>query len=89
MTMKELMERVGERRFNLVRALAKDAITEIQQITKENMDTIKTDLVQGQSRYDLPYFMIRLGGVKILDEKTNTYKPIPRIYETNIEEGIS
>ena len=89
MTMKELMERVGERRFNLVRALAKDAITEIEQITKENMDSIKTDLVKDKSRYDLPPFMIRLGGVKILDEKTNTYKPIPRIYETNIEEGVS
>jgi hypothetical protein len=89
MKMKELMERVGERRFNLVKAYAKDAITEIQQITKENMDSIKTDLVAGKSRYDLPPFMIRLGGVKVLDKKTNTYKPIPRIYETNIEEGIS
>ena len=89
MTMKELMERVGERRFNLVKALAKDAITEIEQITKENIDSIKTNLVKDQARYDLPPFMIRLGGVKIKDTSTNTYKPISRIWETNIEEGLS
>ena len=89
MTMKELMERVGERRFNLVKALAKDAITEIEQITKENIDSIKTNLVKDQSRYDLPPFMIRLGSVKIKDTATNTYKHISRIWETNIEEGIS
>ena len=89
MTMKELMERVGERRFNLVKALAKDAISEIQQITKENIDSIKTDLVKDKSRYDLPSFMIKLGGIRIKDTETDTYKPISRIWETNVEEGLS
>ena len=66
MTMKELMERVGERRFNLVKALAKDACTEIERITKENIDSLETDMVKGKSRYDLPGFMIRLNSVKVL-----------------------
>ena len=46
MTMKELMERVGERRFNLVKALVKDGIAEIEQITKENIDKVEADIIK-------------------------------------------
>jgi len=89
MMMKELMERVGEKRFNLVKALAKDAITEIEQITKENIDVQRGDIVKDQTMYILPPYMIRLMAVKIYDEDTKKYHPINRIWETTIPESIS
>lgn len=89
MTMKELMERVGERRFNLVKALVKDGIAEIEQITKENIDKVEADIIKDKKRYDLPPWMIRLNAVKVLDTSgtKDIYRPIPRIWETDIEES--
>jgi len=86
MTMKELMERVGERRFNLVKAYAKDAIAEIEQITKENIDSVEADIEAGKKRYDLPAWMIRLESVKILDVPSGRYYAIPRIRESDLYE---
>ena len=90
MTMKELMERVGERRFNLVKAYVKDGIAEIEQITKENVDKLEADIVKDQKLYDIPPFMIKLLSVKILDKSgdTDKYRPIPRIWETNLAEEV-
>ena len=73
MTMKELMERVGERRFNLVKALAKDAITEIEQITKENIDSIKTNLVKvGDIEEGVPLYEFNFRNVPIKGIDLNT-----------------
>jgi len=89
MTMKELMERVGERRFNLVKALAKDGIAEIQQITKENIDVQRGDLTKDETMYVLPPYLIKLLSVKIYDKDTKKYHPIERIWETSVPEAVS
>jgi hypothetical protein len=83
MTMQELMERVGDTRFNLIKALAKDGIADIQQITKDNVDKLTTPIVLGQHRYSIADDFIRINEIKVLDIPTGKYHPIPRIYETN------
>jgi len=89
MMMKELMERVGEKRFNLVKAYAKDAISEVEQLTKENIDVQKGNLTKGETMYVLPPYLIKLLSVKIYDKDTKKYHPINRIWEDIHPEVIS
>jgi len=87
MTMQELMERVGETRFNLVKALAKDGIAEIQQTTKDNVDKMTTGIEVGVHQYAIDPSFIRINELKVLNLDDDKYYPISRIYETNhIEE---
>lgn len=83
MTMQELMERVGETRFNLVKSLAKDGISEIQQTTKDNVDKMTTGIEIGVHQYGIDPSFIRINELKVLNLEDSKYYPIPRIYETN------
>jgi hypothetical protein len=79
MKVKELMELVGETRFNYIKVLLTDALNEIQLKTKENVTQYLTDLVDGQSTYNLPSNLVQVTNVKIKNPKTDYYEPLSRI----------
>ena len=82
------MERTGEYRFNFVKSLVKDALAEIEQITKENVDLQETKIEKGKQMYELPLYMIRLNAVKVYHADNEKYYPIRRVRPTNIAEDI-
>ncbi len=86
MTVKELMELTGETRFNFVKILLRDCLTEMQMLTNENVLQYTTDLVNDQKGYDLPSNMIQVRSVKIKNADTGYYGPINRLIDTNIKE---
>jgi|19_taG_2_1085344.scaffolds.fasta_scaffold105032_2 hypothetical protein len=87
-TMQELMERVGDSRFNYVKALLRDALAEIQILTGDNIASFTTDIINGQSEYGTPLSMIKLKAVKVKNDDTDDvrYYPIKRTYDMNIVE---
>jgi len=86
MKIKELMELVGETRFNYVKVLLTDALNEIQLKTKENVTQYLTDLVDGQSVYNLPPNLVHVTHVKVKNPKTDYYEPLSRIIIENYKE---
>ena len=86
MKIKELMELVGETRFNYVKVLLTDALNEIQLKTKENVTQYLTDLVDGQSVYNLPSNLVQVTHVKVKNPKTDYYEPLGRIIIENYKE---
>ena len=79
MTVKELMEVVGEKRFNYIKILIRDAMIEMEQLTNENVVQYTSDLVNGESMYDLPSNMVKLDAIKIKNSSTGKYEPINRV----------
>tara|TARA_R110002110_G_scaffold150932_4_gene343033 strand:- start:318 stop:581 length:264 start_codon:yes stop_codon:yes gene_type:complete len=79
MKVKELMELTGETRFNFVKVLINDALNEIQLRTKENITQYTTDLVNGQSSYNLPSNLVQVTNVKIKNPKSEYFEPLNRI----------
>jgi uncharacterized protein YbcI len=79
MTIKELMEVVGETRFNYIKILMRDALIEMEQLTNENVVQYTSDIIENQSSYDLPSNMVKLDSVKVKNTKTGKYEPIKRI----------
>ena len=79
MTIKELMELIGETRFNYVKNLIEDGMNEIQLITSENVTQYTAPLTKNQAAYNLPSNLVQVKGVKIKDEESGYYCPIPRI----------
>ena len=88
MTMQELMERVGDTRFNYVKALLQDGLNEIQTLTGDNVGTFTTDVVNEEIAYGLPGNLIELKAVKVKNDDTDDarYYPIKRTYDMNIVE---
>jgi len=86
MTVKELMELTGETRFNLVKILLRDALTEMQLLTNENVLQYTTDLVNNQKGYDLPSNLIQVRSIKVKNQDTEYYSPINRLVDTDIKE---
>jgi len=86
MTVKELMELTGETRFNLVKILLRDALTEMQLLTNENVLQYTTDLVNDQKGYDLPSNLIQVRTIKVKNQETGYYSPINRLIDTDIKE---
>jgi hypothetical protein len=88
MTMQELMERVGDNRFNYVKALLQDGLNEIQTITGDNVGTFTTDIINEEITYGLPGNLIELKAVKVKNDDTDDvrYYPIQRTYDMNIVE---
>jgi len=87
MTVKELMELTGETRFNLVKILLRDCMTEMQMLTNENVVQYTTDLVNDQKSYDLPENLIQVRNIKIKNQDTGLYAPIKRVVDTDIKEA--
>ena len=79
MTVKELMEVVGERRFNYIKILIRDCLIEMEQLTNENVVQYTSDLVNDEMMYDLPANLVKLDAVKIKNSNTKKYEPINRI----------
>ena len=88
MKMQDLMERVGDNRFNYVKALLQDALAEIQTMTGDNVGTFTTDIVNDQMEYGTPSNMIELKAVKVKNDDSDDtrYYPIKRTYDMNIVE---
>ena len=83
MTIKELMEVVGETRFNYIKVLIRDGLIEMEQLTNENVVQYTSDLINDEMMYDLPANMVKLDAVKIKNKNTGKYEPIKRIKPTN------
>ena len=78
MKIKELMELIGESRFNFAKNLIEDGMNEIQLITNENVTQYTTDLVKDQAAYNFPSNLVQVKAVKILDTDSGYFCPIPR-----------
>tara|TARA_Y100000593_G_C4230380_1_gene296661 strand:+ start:304 stop:567 length:264 start_codon:yes stop_codon:yes gene_type:complete len=79
MKVKELMELVGETRFNFIKNLMEDGMSEIQSITNENVTQYTAPLVKDQIPYNLPANLVQVKAVKIKDTESGYYCPIPRV----------
>lgn len=79
MTIKELMELIGETRFNFVKKMLDDGLNEIQLVTKENITQYTTNLVKDEDAYNLPSNLVEVTDVKIKDTESDYYIPIPRV----------
>jgi len=79
MKVKELMELIGETRFNFVKNLIEDGMSEIQLLANENVTQYTADVVKDQSAYNLPSNLVQVKDVKIKDESSGYYCPIPRV----------
>tara|TARA_Y100000401_G_C8318975_1_gene224123 strand:- start:1339 stop:1602 length:264 start_codon:yes stop_codon:yes gene_type:complete len=79
MTIKELMELIGETRFNFVKKMLDDGLNEIQLVTKENITQYTTNLVADEDAYNLPSNLVEVTDVKIKDVDTDYFIPIPRV----------
>tara|TARA_R110002012_G_scaffold7562_5_gene35289 strand:- start:26929 stop:27192 length:264 start_codon:yes stop_codon:yes gene_type:complete len=79
MTVKELMELIGETRFNYVKNLIEDGMNEIQLTTSENVTQYTAPLTADQTAYNLPANLVQVKTVKIKDEESGYYCPIPRV----------
>jgi len=86
MTIKEVMELVGETKFNYIKSLIEDGLAEIQLETNENVTQYTAPIVKDQSAYNLPSNLIQDKSVKILDTNSSYYCPIPRIDIENYKE---
>lgn len=73
------MELIGETRFNYVKNLIEDGMNEIQLETNENVTQYTTDLVKDQDAYNFPSNLVQVKAVKIIDEDSGYYCPIPRV----------
>ena len=83
MTVKELMELIGETRFNFVKNLIEDGMSEIQLTANENVTQYTADIVKDQAAYNLPSNLVQVKDVKIKDTTSGYFCPIPRV---NIDE---
>jgi len=63
MDLLEIMERVGSRQTNKVKAYVEDALTEIAELIPERTTYLVYNIVAGQRFYDLPANYINLLGV--------------------------
>jgi hypothetical protein len=83
MTIKEMMELVGENKFNKMKLLMKDALIEMELLTNENIVQYTSDIITDEMEYDLPSNMVQLKAVKIKNTDTSKYEPIGRVIERN------
>ena len=82
------MEVTGEKRFNYIKILIRDALIEMEQLTNENVVQYTSDLINDEMLYDLPSNMVKLDSVKIKNANTGKYEPIKRIIPIDgIKEG--
>tara|TARA_Y100000593_G_scaffold74099_1_gene136219 strand:+ start:2709 stop:2972 length:264 start_codon:yes stop_codon:yes gene_type:complete len=79
MTIKELMELIGETRFNYVKKMLDDGLNEIQLVTKENVTQYTTNLEEDTAAYNLPSNLVEVTDVKIQDTESGYFIPIPRV----------
>jgi len=86
MKIKELMELIGETRFNYTKNLIEDGMNEIQLVTNENVTQFTTDLVKDQAEYNFPSNMVQVKAVKLLDSDSGYFCPIPRVNIENYKE---
>jgi hypothetical protein len=63
MTLQGLMERVGSRKANVIRAYVDDGLRELEGLIPERTTYQKYSIVADQMLYDYPTNMIRLLGV--------------------------
>ena len=86
MKVKEVMELAGVTKTGLALALIKDAITEIELLSKENITQYTTDLTADQANYNLPSNLVEVTAVKILDQTSSYFCPLTRVIIENYKE---
>lgn len=85
MTVEEFQDRVDPRRqvaLHLLIAYIKDGIREMQLITDENVERVKTNLTKDKREYDIPADCVKIRNIKIMDSEegvNSKYYIIPRI----------
>ena len=86
MKVKELMEVAGVTKTGTALQLIRDAITEIELISKENITQYTTDLTKDQAEYNLPANLIEVTNVKIKDATSGYFCPLTRVIIMNYKE---
>ena len=86
MKVKEVMELAGVTKTGLALALIKDALTEIELLSKENVTQYTTDLTAEQANYNLPANLVDVTSVKVLDKTSNYFCPLTRVIIENYKE---
>lgn len=86
MTVGEIMEIAGVSKTGTALQLIKDAMTEIELLSHENVTQYKTNLVKDQATYNLPSNLIEVLNVKIKDTDSEYYCPLSRVIIENYKE---
>lgn len=89
MSLFEIMERVGSRQTNRVKAYIKAGLIEMQSIIPEKTTGQKYNVVSDQRLYSLPTNMIRLLDVYAKYDDNGRYIRIPMINNMDIIEDAS
>ena len=63
MTIQEIMERVGTKKANVVRAYVNDGLRELEGLIPENTTHVIYNISSGQKLYELPDNMVKILGV--------------------------
>ena len=80
------MEVAGVTKTGTALQLIRDAITEIELMSKENVTQYTTDLTKDQAEYNLPSNLIEVTNVKVKDTTSGYFCPLTRVIITNYKE---
>jgi len=90
LTLQEIMERVGSKQPNVIRAYVNDGLREIEGLIPEKTTYQMYNIVEGQKLYSMPNNMVTLLGVyrKYRENSTGTYSYIliPRVVNIDLTE---
>tara|TARA_R100000700_G_C3103539_1_gene99553 strand:- start:225 stop:512 length:288 start_codon:yes stop_codon:yes gene_type:complete len=81
MTVKELMERVGDNRTGLMVAYIKDALEEMNIVSETHITTSRIDITKDQRYYTLPKDCIKITDIRCKNHNNSKdqYGGIPRM----------
>lgn len=82
----EIMEIAGVSKTGTALQLIKDAMTEIELLSPENVTQFTIALTKDQSAYNLPSNLIEVLNVKIKDTDSQYYCPLTRVIIENYKE---
>ena len=90
MTIKELMERVGNNQAGRVVAYVKDGLEEINMLTETHTTLERFDITEDQRFYTLPNEMIKMIDIRVKNHlnSKDEYRTIPRmIYKPTVKDA--
>ena len=90
MTIKELMERVGNNQTGRVVAYVKDGLEEINMLTETHTRLERFDITEDQRFYTLPNEMIKMIDIRVKNHlnSKDEYRTIPRmIYKPTVKDA--
>ena len=93
MTLQEIMERVGSKQPNVVRAYVNDGLRELEGLIPEKTTYLMYNITEGQKLYSMPDNFVTILGVykRYRANSTGTYSyiKIPRVVNVEITDAGS